>query len=196
MKENNVFTFQKVCILVGVCLIAGAIITLFLWQWNINASIRKSQDYVNTLRTSIPAPQSAVPEERQNNTMPVLSVAGTDFVGVIEMPRYSSVLPVCANWGHASKYPSLFSGSIYNRTLQIGATSQKGQYDFYREISVGDTVLFTDVEGNRYTYVITSLRYVQHADQTALNSKESALTLFVKNIYDFEYLIISCDAIS
>ena len=193
MRENNVFTFQKVCILAGVCLIAGAIITLFLWQWNINVSIRKSQDYVNTLRTSIPAPQSAVPEERQNNIMPVLSVAGTDFVGVIEMPRYSSVLPVCANWGHASKYPSLFSGSIYNRTLQIGATSQKGQYDFYREISVGDTVLFTDTSGNCYTLKVTSLHYEKHADQTTLTQDDGAMTLFIKNTYAFEYLIVNCD---
>lgn len=45
-----------------------------------------------------------------------------------------------------------------------------------------------NVEGNRYT--ITGLRYAKHADQTALQWEESMLTLFVKNIYSFEYLII------
>ena len=53
---------------------------------------------------------------------------------------------------------------------------------------------FTDMEGNRYTYTVTSLRYEQHADQTALDREASDLTLFVKNIYAFEYLIISCRA--
>ena len=77
--------------------------------------------------------------------------------------------------------------------MQIGATSQKGQYDFYREISVGDTVIFTDAEGNRYTYTVTNLQYESHADQIALNREESALTLFIKNVYAFEYLIVFCD---
>jgi hypothetical protein len=77
--------------------------------------------------------------------------------------------------------------------MQIGATTQKGQYDFYRELSVGDAVRYIDVEGNRYTFTITSLRYEKHADQTALQQKEAPLTLFVKNIYSFEYLIVFCD---
>ena len=127
--------------------------------------------------------------------MPVLSIDETDFVGILEMPRYESLLPVCANWGHVTKYPCQFNGSIYDSTLQIGLTSQKGQYDFYREISVGDTVIFTDVEGNRYTYAVTNLQYESHADKTTLNRKESALTLFIKNVYDFEYLIVSCDVL-
>ena len=193
MKKYSGLTTQKVCILAGVCLIACALITLLIWQWNINASVKKSQDYVNTLRASIPTPQSTVPEERLNNTMPVLSVAGTDFVGIIEMPSYNSALPVCANWDRALKYPSLFSGSIYNRTLQIGATSQKGQYDFYREISVGDRILFTDTSGNCYALEVTDLRYEKHADQTALSKEDAAMTLFIKNIYAFEYLIVYCD---
>ena len=51
-------------------------------------------------------------------------------------------------------------------------------------------VCYIDVEGNRYTYTITGLRYAKYADQTALQWEESMLTLFVKNIYSFEYLII------
>jgi hypothetical protein len=115
------------------------------------------------------------------------------FVGIVEFPRYESALPVCADWGEISKYPCRFSGSIYNGTMQIGATTQKGQYDFYRELSVGDTVSYIDVEGNRYTFTITSLRYEKRADQTALQYEEAPLTLFIKNIYSFEYLIVFCD---
>ena len=37
------------------------------------------------------------------------------------------------------------------------------------------------------------LRYKKHADQASLNEQESALTLFIKNMYDFEYLIVSCE---
>ena len=190
---KNGFTIQKICVLVGICLLVGAVAILALWRWNISSSEKQAQYYVNTLQALIPEQQNAVPEERRDNTMSVLSVDEIDFVGIVELPRYESALPVCADWGKTSQYPCRFSGSIYDGTMQIGATTQKGQYDFYRELSVGDTVHYTDVEGNRYTFTITSLCYEKHVDQAALQQKESALTLFVKNIYSFEYLIVFCD---
>jgi hypothetical protein len=190
---KNGFTIQKICVLVGVCLLVGAVVILVLWRWNISSSEKQAQYYVNTLQAIIPKQQNAVPEERRDNTMSVLSVDEIDFVGIVELPRYESALPVCADWGKTSQYPCRFSGSIYDGTMQIGATTQKGQYDFYRELSAGDTVHYTDVEGNRYTFRITSLCYEKHVDQAALQQKESALTLFVKNIYSFEYLIVFCD---
>ena len=191
MKKG--FVVRKICIIVGACLLILAAVLLGLWRWNIDKSEERVQYYISTLRALIPEPQNAVPEERRDNTMSALSIDGVDFAGIVELPRYASALPVCADWGKTYKYPCRFSGSIYDGTMQIGATTQKGQYDFYRELSVGDTVLFTDVEGNRYTFTITSLRYEKHADQTALQREEAALTLFIKNIYSFEYLIVSCD---
>ena len=193
MKKEKGLVMQKVCIVLGVALLLGAITTLALWRWGIRNSEKQAASYVSTLQALLPKPQDAVPEARRDNTMSVLSVDGTDFVGMIEIPRYGSVLPVGAKWGKSSKYPCRFDGSVYDGTLQIGATTQKGQYDFYRDLSVGDTVVYTDMEGNRYTYRITSLRYEKHADQAALQREEAALTLFIKNIYSFEYLIISCD---
>ena len=193
MKKISKPAIQKICVLIGVCLLAIGAIILISWQWNIHSSMQKSKTYVETLNALIPSPQGAVPEERMDNVMPVLSINETDFIGVLEMPKYESVLPVCADWGRITKYPCKFTGSIYDRTLKIGATSQKGQYDFYREISLGDTLIFTDTQGNRYTYTVTNLKYAKHADQSTLNNTTSALTLFIKNVYDFQYLIVSCD---
>ena len=190
---KNDFLIRKICVLVGACLLLGAVVMLAFWRWNIHNSEKEAKYYVSTLQALIPETQNAVPEERRDNTMAVLSVDGADFVGLIELPRYGSVLPVCADWGKPSKYPCRFSGSIYDGTMQIGATTQKGQYDFYRELSVGDFVYYIDVEGNRYTFTITGLRYEKHVDQAALQREESMLTLFVKNIYSFEYLIVFCD---
>ena len=191
MKKSLII--QRICILVGASLLVGAVVILALWRWNISSSEKQAQYYVSTLRALIPEPQNAVPEERRDNTMSVLSVDGIDFVGLVELPRYESILPVCADWGKTSKYPCRFSGSIYDGTMQIGATTQRGQYDFYRELSVGDAVSYIDAEGNRYTFTITSLRYAKHVDQAALQQKEAPLTLFIKNIYSFEYLIVFCD---
>ena len=195
MKNLNKRVIPKICLLAGICLIVIGAAVLASWQWTIHSSINNTKLCVQTLENLIPAPQGAVLQERKDNTMPILSVDGTDFVGILEMPRFNSSLPVCANWGKITKYPCKFSGSIYNSTLEIGATTQKGQYDFYREISVGDSLVFTDMEGNRYTYAVTNLRYEKHANKTELQSDASDLILFIKNIYAFEYLIISCNAL-
>ena len=196
MKNQINGRMQKICILAGVCLLVVAIGVLIFWQWSIHTSARKAEYYVNTLRTLMPEPRGAVLEERRDNTMSTLSMDGIDFVGLLEIPRYSSALPVCADWGTPAKHPCQFYGSIYDRTMKIGGTSQKGQFDFYREISVGDAVYFTDMEGNRYAYSVTDVRYEESADQAALQRKDASLTLFIKNIYALDYIIIFCDVLS
>ena len=185
--------FNRICLWAGFALVAAAAIVLLAWQWRIHASQENASQVLSQMRSLLPQQQSAVLEERGDNTMSVLSVNGADFVGILEIPKYGSALPICAEWGDTTDYPCRFSGSVYDRTLQIGATTQSGQYEFYRELSVGDAVYFTDAEGNRFSYEITHIRYTPHADQPTLQEIPSALTLFLQNPYAFEYIIVSCN---
>lgn len=193
MKSQGKNNLHKICVLTGTLLLIAACIILFLWHWNIHASQQQTQHYVYTLRSLIPEVQNAALEERSNNAMPRLSLDGADFIGILEIPRYDSALPVCADWGNTTSYPRCLRGSIYDRSIQIGATTQTGQYDFYRDLSVGDSVFFTDMEGNRYTLCVSDLRYEKHADQRVLCRCDAVLTLFIKNVYAFEHLIVSCN---
>lgn len=185
--------FRKGLLIVGICVLAIAVILLITSLYSIQSSERMASSYVSTIKTLLPEPQGAALEENAENDMPALSIEGKDFIGIIEMPSQNSVLPVGAQWKTSNKYPCRFSGSVYDGSIQIGASTHKGQYDFYREISVGDKVYFTDMSGNRYGYTIKAIRYEKHADQDALNREESNLTLFVKNMYGFDYIIVYCD---
>ena len=191
MKERKKINAAKICLWGGMGLLAIAVIVLVAWQWSLHAWQKQAEARVATLREVLPTPQDAVVETRRDNTMPVLAIEGTDFVGLLEIPRFDAALLIAAAWDNPARYPCRLGGSVYDRTLQIGATAQKGQCDFYRELSVGDTLLFTDVAGDRYTLEVTALRYAKHADQAALTREPAALTLFIKNPYAFEYLIVS-----
>ena len=193
MKHPKRSIFQNICLLSGTLMIAAALVTLLFWQLNIHTSAKAAGEYVQTIRTLIPEPQGAVPEQRQDNAMAVLCLDGRDFVGILEMPRFDSSLPVGAEWGNASRFPCRFSGSVYDGSIRIGATSQPGQYDFFREISVGDSLYFTDMTGNRYSYVVEDIRYISHTDAKNPDSRESDLMLSIQNLYAFEYIRIYCN---
>lgn len=191
-KQANHLT-SRIFLWIGIVLLAVTAASLLFWQWGIYNSQEKAADYLSTIGTLIPESQGAALEERRDNTMSILSIDGINFAGILEMPKYGSSLPVCADWGKITKYPCRFNGSIYDRSIQIGATTQKGQYDFYREISVGDPVCFTDMEGNRFSYTISDICHESHINQAALQKKDAALTLFIKNIYAFEYIVVFCN---
>jgi sortase A len=193
MKHQKPSLFQTILLSAGTVMIAAALAALLFWQWNIHSSAKAAGEYVHTLQALIPEPQSAVPQQRLDNAMPVLSLDGRDFVGILEIPRFDSSLPVGADWGNASRYPCRFSGSVYDGSLRIGATSQPGQYDFFREISVGDSLYFTDMTGNRYGYVVADIRYTTHANVENVDSQEADLLLFIQNVYAFEYIRIYCN---
>lgn len=193
MSKKKRSLFRDICLIAGVSLLAAALITLFFWQRGIHTSAARTAEAVAALRTLLPEPQGAVPEARRDNSMPVLSLEGEDYVGILEMPAFGSAQPVGAHWVGVSRYPCLFGGSVYDRSIQIGATTQKGQYGFYREISVGDTLYFTDMTGNRYTYTVTDIRYAKDASQKTLGSRDADLTLFIKNVYAFEYILVFCN---
>lgn len=195
MNEEKRLSIRKICVLMGIALIVAGIVVTVFWLCRVNRAFKMSEYYVTSLNSVIPEPVGAVPESRRDNTMATLSVDGIDFVGILEMPRFESALPVCEDWGSVSKYPCRFDGSVYDRTLKIGLTSQKGQFDFYREISVGDAVSFVDAEGNRFGYRVSDIRYEKSASLDALTAKDSSLTLFVKNMYSREYIVIFCDVL-
>ena len=66
---------------------------------------------------------------------------------------------------------------------------------FVKEISVGNAVYVTDMTGNQFSYKVTDIQYCDHADNQTLSSESDDLTIFVKNIYAFEYIIIRCSAL-
>ena len=135
MSKKNSNIVQRVCVSVGIGLLAAGVLLLVLWQGSIRTAQTQTAEHVHTLRTLMPEPQGTALQARYDNTMATLTLDGTDYIGILEMPQHGSALPVSAAWGKPNRQPCRFDGSLYDGSLMIGATSQKGQYDFYRAIS-------------------------------------------------------------
>lgn len=184
----------KICAAAGIVLIAAALGFLLVRQYTIGENARKSAGYAETIRTLIPEPQAAMLEERQDNAMPLLCIDGTDFAALLEFPAFNVAFPVGAAWQGGAAYPCRYAGSIYDRSLVIGSTNARGQLDFVKELRVGDDLWLTDMVGDCYAYEIADIQYRAHADNETIYADTSALTVFVKNMYAFEYIMLRCEA--
>lgn len=194
MNKLKKISLRTVCLVLGCLLIAGALVAVVWWQVSAKIYADRINGYLDTLTKLMPPSQSAVLESRTDNRMPSAHVDGNDFIGILEFQETGCAFPVGGNWGKSEQFPCRYYGSVYDGSLVIGATNQSGQITFAKELSVGNTIFLTDMTGNRYRYSVTDIVYRDHANNDVLISQSDDLTLFIKNIYAFEYMIVKCNA--
>lgn len=188
MKKTIIFG------LVGAILLLTAVGMVILSRISIAQNEENALITVDALKAVMPSVKTAVPDGRSNTEMPSLELNGSDFCGIIEIPSVGSALPICSVWDehNIEKYPHRFFGSVYNKSLIIGASDNRGQFDFLKVISLGDSVFITDITGGRYEFSVISIEKADSVGFDYLSSLESELTLFAKNTYGFDYTVIRC----
>jgi len=157
-----------------------------------NNAVADNEKIIKLAEESMPPIREAFPEERGNNTMPAAELNGVNVAGIIELPDYGAKLPLRSSWdANAVKgIPCRYDGSVYNRTLMIGAVDGAGQFDFAAEMSVEDKLFLTDMSGGRYSYTVESIKHSTSFDADKWQAEEYDLTVFVKNSFTGEYTVI------
>lgn len=186
-----------------ICLVLGAVLVVSaaaFWGFDYvkTSNIGKNAEIaVEKVLSQIPVTHPRVPEERGNNKMASMNVDGVNVVGVLEFPRYGRKLAVLSGWDKdaVSFVPCRYSGSIYDRSLVIGAGDREGQLDFADTLDAGERFTLTDMEGGVYTYQIQAIQHSKTADPAKLQSEEYDLTVFLKDNSTGQYLLIRCKAI-
>lgn len=188
MKGKKTIPLWIGYILIGCSLMMMVLNRLSVYRQSVNAEA--ALDVISQLVTDT---ENAVLNARENNEMPSLSVDGIDYVGLIEIPKFNSRLPVMAEQNKNLPCPCVFDGSLYDGSLIIGASAKRGQLDFFKSIEVGDTVSFTDMTGKIYTYGVTDILYRDSLSEAISCNESGELKIFIKNPYGFEYVILICN---
>lgn len=178
------------CLLV---LLAGILFTVS--QIKIKNNKERLQEYVAVINQALPERQEAVLSQKTDSGMPVISVDGNDFLGILSFTENNATFPVCAEWEDVDAFPCRYEGSLYDNSLIIGTTDQSGQLDFTDEIFVFDELVFTDMLGDCYSFKVADIRYVDSASDEELKKGDYPLTVFVKKMYSFKYIVINCVAL-
>ena len=183
-----------ICVILGIALLLSGVVVLVSMEVSASHSPRDTQQLLEKVQALIPQPVSKVPQERGNNAMAARQIDGINVGGILEFPKYERTLPVASAWDTSlvESLPCRFTGSIYDRSLIIGAVDGEGQISFAASMDAGDVIYLTDMEGGRYAYRVTAIHHAKHATLEKLQSGDYALTIFVKDNKTAEYLLIRC----
>lgn len=197
----------SVLIFTGLLLIAAA---LFITAFNLReeaAARTASVRAADRLEALIPAhtprpaavPGAVLPENvpETDMEMPVRTVDGVDYIGVIAVPSLSLELPVASEWSYErlKTSPCRYSGSVYSGDMVLCAHNYSSHFGQIKTLKPGDAVVFTDVDGNVYNYEVAELETLQPAAVDEMKSGEWDLTLFTCTIGGQTRVTVRCDRV-
>jgi sortase A len=119
-------------------------------------------------------------EYAEHLEMPVVSYAGNDYIGYLDIPALDLQLPVMSDWSYdkLNLSPCRYSGSFLNGDLIIMAHNYSQFFGKLKKLSPGDTVYFTDGDQETFTYAVTAVEQLDPDDLEALNAGDWDLSLF------------------
>ena len=130
---------------------------------------------------STTVPESLPDVERE---MPVRTVNGRDYIGVLSIPSLGLELPVISQWDYPSLKiaPCRYSGSLYQNNLIICAHNYASHFGKLKELRSGDTVLFTDMDEHVVTFQVVERETLNPMDAEGMEAGDWDLTLFTCTI--------------
>ena len=193
MKKTNP-TFTVVLITVGVLLILGSVSLLAYSRLSGDAAAKRAAVLADELESLMPERTKGAWDDRIQMDMPAMEVDGGNFVGVLEAPRYDVRLPVGAEWDAAktADYPCRYFGSVYDGSLIVGGSDHAAQLAFTDQAEIGDPVNVTDMDGRIYAYTVSFVERADAVSAVVLRSDEADLTLFMRDRYALDYVIVRC----
>ena len=133
------------------------------------------------------APDSQIPEPELPDyqrfpemEMPVEIIKGREYIGVLEIPSLNLSLPVMSSWSYPDLQisPCRYVGSAYMDNMVIAAHNYQTHFGRLKELNTGDEIIFTDVDGNVFRYVVAYQEQLQKTDVEEMQTGDWDLTLF------------------
>lgn len=115
-----------------------------------------------------------------NMDMPVETINGTDYIGVLKIPALELELPVISEWNYPNlkTAPCRYSGSAYLNNLIICGHNYTSHFGNLKKLREGDMATFTDMDGNVFTYKMAEQETLLPTAIDAMESGDWDLTLF------------------
>lgn len=197
-------TLRKICMVSGLLLIAAAL-CLFVYNKREAESAAQTAEQALQEISDVPhvleQPQeseihSIIPDYISDPTMemPTVEVDGNFYIGILEIHALELSLPVISEWNDTrlKQAPCRYKGSVYLDNLIIAGHNYKKHFGGQKNLQIGDTITFTDMDEHCFSYTVTAL---EELDGTAIEAMESGdwdLTLFTCTIGGKKRVTVRC----
>ena len=126
--------------------------------------------------------------------MPVKEIDGVNYIGIISFPTLDKEFPVTSEWNYdyLRTSPCRFAGSVYTNDMVIFAHNYQSHFGFLKDLSYDDPVVFTDVDGNVFTYKIFETETLYPTEEKQMVTGDWDLTLFTCTIGGATRVTVRC----
>ena len=181
MKANR----GAVWINAGLLLIAAALFLSAYNEWESHEARDSARQVIAQLCDELPTEAgepTTLPDVRRE--MPVKTINGRDYIGVLSIPSLELELPVISQWDYPALKvaPCRYSGSLYQDNLIICAHNYASHFGKLKELQPGDIVQFTDMDEHVVTFQMVERETLNPMDAEGMEAGDWDLTLFTCTI--------------
>lgn len=169
----------------GLLLIAAALFLSVYNEWESHEARDSARQVIAQLCDELPTEAgepTTLPDVRRE--MPVKTIDGRDYIGVLSIPSLELELPVISQWDYPALKvaPCRYSGSLYQDNLIICAHNYASHFGKLKELQPGDIVLFTDMDEHVVTFQMVERETLNPMDAEGMEAGDWDLTLFTCTI--------------
>ena len=160
---------------VGAVLILSALLLLLYNRYQDAQAGREAAALLAKVQAALDAHRGDLDPE-----LPVVELDGYEYVGYVEIPTLGLKLPVMAEWDYTRLQiaPCRQFGSSRTDDLVIAAHNYESHFGRLKDLSVGDTVTFTDMEGIVNTYCVEKIETLNPNEVDAVQNSGYDLVLY------------------
>lgn len=176
----------------AICIVSA--LALLLYN---NAESKKAHDasseLIESLRTVI-AENEDIPVDPFDDEMRVTDIDGYGYIGYLTIPALELDLPVMADWDYTRLKiaPCRYFGSAKTDNLVIAAHNYKYHFGYLGHLSVGDIVIFTDMDARVYNYKVDSVELLEATDVDKVKNTGDDLILYTCNYSGTMRVTVRC----
>lgn len=129
--------------------------------------------------------------------MPSEEIDGQNYIGVLRIPSLSLELPIIGEWSYPrlNIAPCRYTGSVYLDNMVIAAHNYFTHFGYLKNLSQGDEVTFTDLDGNVFRYQVAELETLSPYAVEEMTASGWDLTLFTCTVGGQYRVAVRCERV-
>ena len=200
MIERINMSKGKILVIIGVFLILISLTMTIYNEYEDLKAGRVANETLNIIKDEITSQKHVVdtlPTDEVRE-MKTININGDEFIGTITIPSINLELPVLSSFSNSNlkKAPCRYYGNLFTNDLIICAHAYETFFANLNKLKQNDLIIFTDVEGNNYTYEVLEVEVLKATDVDKMVNNEFDLTLYTCTYDNTGRVTVRCNRVN